>query len=200
MPESEITLAPRMDDYFRDVVVEVVRERKIDATEAAVSYLVSLLCSYARPDADVGSTLTEPLTFLLRDALNAPGSVRFQRLRLLGDGVLYAMGFFGEHIDKKGVDRSYVLSVGSTAYDNASAMMRLGSHHGPDVLGELAAKFGGFVGVLSDVAEGTMARGARGSEGAMRLYERWLKTGSTRIAGELGVLGLMPNRGGRGLH
>src|SRR5262245_19111737 len=98
-----------MSEYFRSVVSDAIRCRQIEATEAAEGYLVALLCDYAHPDPEAESTLTEPLTFLLRDALDATGPERFRRLRILGDGVLYAVGFFGGHIELLGVDRSYVL-------------------------------------------------------------------------------------------
>ena len=32
------------------------------------------------------------------------------------------------------------------------------------------------------------------------MYERWLKTGSSRLAEELGARGIVPTRGAGGLH
>lgn len=202
MQEPTIALSPSMTEYFRGIVDEAIRERRVEATDAAVSYVVGLLCSYARPDQDAATTLTQPFTFLLRDALTASGSERFHRLRTLGDGVLYTAGFFGDHVAHKGVDRRYVLSVGRSAYDGAAAMLRLGSRAlvGPDVLGELSKKFERFVEVLADVADGTMASASQSSESVVQLYERWQRTGSPRLAEELGALGLMPSRGAGGTH
>jgi hypothetical protein len=197
-----IAISPSISDYFQGVVDDAVRSRQIDATAAATSYLVGLLCDFAHPDEEAGSTLSRPLTFLLRDALDAPPPERFRRLRSLGDGVLYAMGFFGDHIDLKGADRGYVVTVGSTAYDHAAAMLRIGAHgnNGPDVLGELAIKFERFVEVLADVADGTIARGARDERSVVKLYERWLRTGSARLAEELGTRGIVPTRGAGGVN
>ena len=39
----------------------------MDATKAASSYLVGLLCDYAHPDEEAESLFTKPLTFLLHD-------------------------------------------------------------------------------------------------------------------------------------
>jgi hypothetical protein len=199
---EELAIAPRLGEYFRGVVDDVIRQRRIDATDAAVGYVVGLLCSYARPDQQAAATLNEPLTFLLRDAMAASGSERFRRLRMLGDGVLYAAGFFGEHIAHRGVDRRYVLTVGRSAYDGAAAMLHVNRQGpaAPAVLRELSAKFDRFVEILADVADGTMAHASQSSEGIVQLYERWLRTGSTRLAGELGALGLMPSRGAGGTH
>jgi hypothetical protein len=200
MTKAHIAISPSMSQYFRDAVDDVVKARRIEATEAAVSYVVGLLCSFAHPDRDAESTLSRPLTFQLRDAMEAVGSERFRRLRALGDGVLYAAGFFGDHIEQKGVDRGYVVTVGRSAYDHAAAMLRAPRGEGPDVLAELAAKFERFVEVLGDVADGTLASAAHDERSLVRLYERWLKTGSTRLADELGAMGIVPTRGAGGVH
>ncbi len=200
---QSISLSPSMSGYFQEVVSEALRSRNLEATEAASSYLVDLLCDYAHPDEQSGSTLTQPLTFLLRDALEATGAERFQRLRGLGDGVLYVAGFFGGHIDSKGIHRGYIVSVGSTAYREAAAMLRRSPKvmgQGPDVLSELADKFERFAQVLGDVADAALASNARDPRGMLKLYERWLRTGSSRLAEELGARGLIPTRGAGGLN
>jgi len=200
---QKISLSPSMSGYFQEVVSEALRSRNLEATDAASSYLVDLLCDYAHPDEQSGSTLTQPLTFLLRDALEATGAERFQRLRGLGDGVLYVAGFFGGHIDSKGIHRGYIVSVGSTAYREAAAMLRRSpkvTGQGPDVLSELADKFERFAQVLGDVADAALASNARDPRAMLKLYERWLRTGSSRLAEELGARGLIPTRGTGGLN
>ena len=152
MTTPKIAIAPSIDEYFEEVVTDALRSRRIEATQAASQYLVGLLVSYAHPDEEAGSALERPLTFQLQDALEATGAERFRRLRALGDGVLYALGFFGDHIEVRGVDRGYVVSVGTTAYQSAASMIawpvRPAASDAPDVLGELAAKFERFARVL----------------------------------------------------
>jgi hypothetical protein len=197
-----IALSTSISQYFQEVIDDAIRGRNVEATEAASSYLVGLLCDYARPDAEAASTLSQPLTFLLRDALDAAGSERFRRLRTLGDGVLYALGFFAGHIEGRGIDRGYVITVGSSAYEHAAAMLRLGAGRAgsSDVLAELAAKFEHFAEVIGDVADGSMASNARDDGSVVKLYERWLRTGSQRLAEALGEHGLVPTRGAGGVN
>lgn len=198
-----IAIAPSMSRYFEEIIADAMRVRHIQATEAASRYLVGILCDYAHPDEEAGSPFTKPLTFLLRDALDAIGAERFRKLRALGDGILYALGFFGGHIELRGVDRKYVVGVGSAAYSHASAMLRMSTPQespGTDVLGELTQKFDRFAEVLADVAEGTLACGARDQRSLVKLYERWLRTGSSRLAEELGSHGIIPVRGKGGLN
>src|SRR5262249_53371870 len=99
----------------------------------------------------------------------------------------------------RGIDRGYVSSVGATAYTHAAAMMRIKTRVEPkavpDVLSELAAKFDRFAAVLRDVAEGTIVCGPRDERSIVKLYERWLKTGSAPLAEELGARGIVPPRG-----
>jgi len=197
-----IAIAPNITEFFQGVISDAIRVRKVDATDAAASYLVGLLCAYAHPNEETGSTFNRPLTFLLHDALEAMGAERFRRLRALGDHALYAIGFFGGHIEQRGVDKGYVCGVGSTAYTHAAAMLRVKGKPepsgAPDVLSELATKFERFAAVLRDVAEGTLAVGARDERSIVRLYERWLRTGSSRLAEELGARGIVPTRGAGG--
>jgi hypothetical protein len=196
-----IAISPSITDYFGSVVDDALRSRNVQASPAASQYVVGILCDFARPNEEVEAAFSKPLTFLLRDALEAPFAERFRRLRALGDGVLYAVGFFGGHIELRGIDRRYVMHVGSSAYTNAAAML-----HAPGradkfgVLEELAAKFGDFVDVLTEIAEGAIAMGTRDERGVVKLYERWLRTGSSRIAEELGARGIIPTRGVEGLN
>jgi hypothetical protein len=199
-PSPAIELTPSLGEYFREVVSEAIKGREVKASPASETYLVQLLSDFAKPTQETSSPLTEPITFLLRDAMNASGSERFRRLQTLGDGVLYGVGFFGVRLQDP--DKRYLVHVGSTAYGHAAQMLRTnnGVAAGPDVLDELARKFGGFVEVLSYVSDWVMAQSARGEEGLVKLYERWLRTGSGVIERSLGEQGLVVQKNPGGLH
>src|SRR5438094_10576614 len=125
MPSSPVlAIAPDVSAYFQEQLDGAIKARRVDATEAASSYLVALLAGFAAPTEAIRSTFDVPLTFQLRDAMEGSGQQRFEALRSLGDRVLYALGFFGVAIETR-VDRSYVVGVGSSAYENAAAMLRL---------------------------------------------------------------------------
>ena len=206
-----IALANSLGSFFHEAIGEAVRAQQVEATDQAMSYLVALLSDFAHPNADRDDTFDRPLAFLLDEALRTTGAQRFQRLRALGDGVLYISGFFGDHIETRGVDVGYVTSVGATAYRGVASMLRRppadtaeATSKRPDtednVFTELAQNFDRFVGVLTTVADSTLAQQARGERGIVMLYERWLRSGSTTLAKELGARGLVPHRGAGGLH
>jgi hypothetical protein len=188
--------------FFSEVVEDALRVQRVDATEGAARYLVALLTDYAHPNLRADATLDRPLTLLLDEAVRvADPAERFERLRTLGDGVLYGCGFFGDHFDARGVDPRYLRGLGTRAYGAAGSILRHGQETptAPDLFAELASNFDAFVGVLSDVADATVAMGIENSRGLVKAYERWLKTGSDRLAGALTSRGLMPTRGGRGV-
>jgi hypothetical protein len=195
-----IVAAQSVSHFFNEVVEDAMKAQGVEATEGATRYVVTLLADYAHPVGRAGEALDRPLTLLFDEALRVgDAGERFERLRTLGDGVLYGCGFFRDHFESRGVDPRYLQGLGTRAYGAASGMLTRGSDAaGHDVFGELSEKFGAFVSVLADVADSTLAMGADSTLGLLRTYERWLKTGSERLAGALASRGVVPTRGQRG--
>ncbi|MET0595145.1 MAG: hypothetical protein ABW133_20765, partial [Polyangiaceae bacterium] len=99
----------------------------------------------------------------------------------------------------------------ATAYRGVASMLRRSPADGSDgnvkrgedadnVFLELSSKFDRCVGVINTVADSTMAQQARGERGVVMLYEKWLRSGSTTLAKELGARGLVPRRNEGGVH
>jgi hypothetical protein len=199
---SSIVAAGSVSDFFVDMVGDAMKARRVEASPAATHYIVGLLSDFAKPDARAEETLERPLTFLLDEALHTPNvGERFEKLRSLGDGILYSSGFFGDHFEARGVDHKYIIGLGATAYENAGALIVTPAARGEsslDVFGELAAKFAAFVAVLTDVADATVAQGIQSSKNLVKLYERWLRTRSDRLADALSSHGFMTPRGAGG--
>ncbi|MEO8801669.1 MAG: hypothetical protein ABI551_27505 [Polyangiaceae bacterium] len=202
MSQPSIVATESIDGFFHDIVTGAIRSRKVDATGEATTYLVGVLTDFAAPGGKAGETMDRPLTFLLDEALHTPKPAeRFERLRILGDGVLYSSGFFADHFEARGVQQRYLVGIGAAAYGAASSMLANGRTEGdcfPDVFGELAENFDTFVDVVAEVANLTIAKGVASSKSLLALYERWLKTGSESLASALTERGLVPVRGGRG--
>src|SRR5262249_26062910 len=153
-----------------EVLEDAMKSRGVSASEGAISYVVALLADLAKPGSPIERTLERPLTLLLDEALHTPElGDRFERLRTLGDGVLYSSGFFADHFEARGVDTRYVMSIGRTAYENAGSLLRAGEGE-PDIFRELAQGFTSFVDVIADVANATIASGVATSRGLLKLY------------------------------
>jgi hypothetical protein len=197
-----IVAAQSVSHFFGEWVEDAMRSRRVDATDGAVRYLVALLADYAHPGCRAGEALERPLTLLFDEALRvADPAERFDRLRTLGDGILYGCGFFGDHFEARGVDTKYVQGLGTRAYGAASSMLRHGLNGGDtgDLFAELARNFGLFVDVVEDVADATIAMGMENPRGLLKVYERWLRTGSERLASALTARGMVPMRGSKGI-
>ncbi len=85
------------------------------------------------------------------------------------------------------MDVDYYVSMGEYAYGSLS---RRDTDAFGDVFTELARKFVAYMDVLADISERT---GATRSPDVLRLYERWLRTGSARDGQRLAQRGVVPN-------
>jgi hypothetical protein len=184
------------------LVLAAREDRGVEATDAATAYLTGLLADYARPGALNLETLERPFTLLLAEAEESSGGERFEKLRAVGDGVLYVRGLFSEHLETRGVALRYVSSVGARAYEGARHVLHRAGTLSPatDVFGELAQRFDAFVELLGAVADRMMAQGAASNGNVLKLYERWLRTGSTALGEALVAQGLVPVRPLVGVH
>ncbi len=198
-----IVATVRLDDFFAEIVEDSMKSREVQASEAAKTYVVSLLSDLAKPGSAVERTMEHSLTLLLDEALHTEArGDRFERLRALGDGVLYASGFFSDHFEARGVDANYVMGIGKTAYESAGSLLYPATTRGStdDIFHELATGFASFVAVIADVANTTLSKGVSTSRGLLHLYERWLKTRSGRLAETLSTHGFVAPRGDRKVY
>ncbi|HEV7800775.1 MAG TPA: hypothetical protein VGP15_06845, partial [Burkholderiales bacterium] len=162
-------------EYFRELVESALARQHVQAGDMTSYYLVNLLCQFVRPDASRAfSRDAEPLAFRLGRALEAAGSARRAELRSVGDFSLFMSGFFSDSFRRRTVDVDYYVSMGEYAYGSLS---RREEDAFAEVFGELARKFVGFTDVLADISERTALTS---SGDLLRLYEKWLRTGSSR--------------------
>src|SRR5262249_62084260 len=115
------------------------------------------------------------------------GMERRARLRNLADFSLFMSGFYSDSLLRGAADIDYYVSMGEYAYASLA-------HRDSDAFGEayaeLGRKFVPFMDVLTDISERTGQTSARD---ILRLYERWLRTGSVRTGQQLAEQGITPN-------
>ena len=176
-------------EYFKDLVESALTRQHLRTSELTEYYLVDLLCRFVRPDRRIPfyDDTSEPLALRLRRALESGGMEQRARLRNLGDFSLFTSGFFSDSLNRQAVDVDYYVSMGEYAY---GSLGRRDADAFGEVFAELARKFVAYMDVLAEVSERT---GAAGSTDVLRLYERWLRTGSTRDGQRLVDRGVVPN-------
>ncbi len=181
-------------EYFRGLVEEAMDHQHVDADELTAGYVVHMLSMFARRDGHTESAFSnEPLAMRLGQALETGGSRQRALLREVGDASLFISGFFPDRLRRSLVDVDYYATLGGYAY--SSLGQREDETLAP-VFAELAEQFLQFVDVLSEVSERTALSS---SADVLRLYERWLRTGSRHCGQRLIEQGVVPvtNRGHR---
>ena len=174
---------------FTELVEGALDETRVQPTPMAAAYLVELLDDRIHVPQESGPPRggERALCEALLRARRKRGKLRVACLRRLGDRALFVSGFFGESLEARPVGLRYYRDLGRTAYaDVASNLAKVrpqGSDQGPHeqrwplLFEELADRFREFVDVLAEVSDHTAARGPGG---LLRLYTRYLQTGSSR--------------------
>jgi hypothetical protein len=171
-------------EYFKEQVDRALVNQGVRAGELTAYYVVNLLAGFLQRPAEEDD---EPLAFKFVRALESSGLRQRTGLREVGDASLFVSGFFSDSLRRKLVDVDYYASIGGSAY---TALSRSETDRLSPVFSELAENFGRFVDVLSEVSE---RASCTSNADLLRLYEKWLKTGSRRSGQLLIERGVMPN-------
>lgn len=189
--KSFVFLTP--EEHFSEVVKEACKNRQIAAQPAVEVYLVQLLRHYLnsnnfhQPPIDEGSE-KPPETFaeMYLLAMNSDGLKRKELMRTVADRALYLTGFFGDSLQKKTVDIEYYAELGSAAYLNLHSWTKENSLS--HVYKTFSRRFMDFVEVLNYISEKSSVQS---DQNVLRLYDRYLRTGSELAREKLNELGVV---------
>ncbi|HZZ85581.1 MAG TPA: hypothetical protein VFE30_13665 [Anaeromyxobacteraceae bacterium] len=183
---GSIVVGKSAEEYFRELVSEALATRKLKVREETEFYLVHLLARFLDreelfTETPGGGAEAEPLALILMRALAADRARRYQGLKRLGDTSLFVSGFFGDSLSRAAVDVSYYIAMGGRAYGalGGGAVAPAGM---AGLYAELSERFEQFVDLYAEIAELSELSSNRG---LVRLYERFLLTGSRRVARRL---------------
>jgi hypothetical protein len=176
-------------EFFKEQVEAACERQKVFPQPLTSYYIVSLLADFThleRSAAAEALASNEPLGVRFARALQSGGSNQRLGLKQVGDLSLFISGFFSDSLRRGLVDVDYYVSLGGYAYGSLGAT--------PDALSpifaELSDKFVSFVDVLSEVSDRTSLTS---HSDLLRLYEKWLRTGSRRNGDLLAEQGIVPN-------
>jgi hypothetical protein len=193
-------------EFFREQLERAMEHQKVSTSEFIQYYLVNLLAGcvrgelHCRPQPAGGLPPSEPgfdetpLAVLYVRAIHSSRRDRARLLRAMGDTALFVSGFFADSLSGCLVDLDYYKAMGGFAY------ARLAEDEdprvfGPEVFSELSGRFTEFADLLSEISE---ASHLASNQSVLRLYERWLQTGSRRVAALLAERGITPVNPGEG--
>jgi len=179
-------------EFFREQLSQAMEHQRVSTSAFTEYYLVNLLAAFMRgenlPGREPGYDEV-PLAILYVRALQASRFERAQRLRAMGDTALFLSGFFGDSLADKEADVRYYATLGGRAYSRLSREHEGPGRLGPVVFSELSDRFRQLVDVLAEVSEKSRLKTPAS---VVRLYERWLQTGSRRAAALLAERGITP--------
>jgi len=174
-------------EYFRELVDTAMQRQHVAARELTSFYVVNLLTGFIHFDLSASASDAEPLGVRFVKALGAAGSRQREELRQIGDLSLFISGFFSDSLQRSLVDVDYYIQLGEHAY---RSLARHDDGVFGDVFDELSGKFAAFVDVLGEVSERSALTT---NSDLLRLYERWVRTGSRRSGDLLAARGIVPN-------
>jgi hypothetical protein len=176
-------------EFFKEQVEAVCERQHLQAQPLTSYYVVSLLSEFthlgnALAGDAVGSA--EALGVKLLRALHSGGSMQRLGLKQVGDASLFISGFFSDSLRRSLVDIDYYISLGGYAYRSLGTSDDTLS----PIFAELSDKFLAFVDVLSEISARTQLTN---DSDVLRLYEKWLRTGSRHNGDLLAERGIVPN-------
>ena len=192
---AKLTRVDNLTEFFRDGLIKALANQHVSLDEHASHYVVSLLVLYSRTEAShagvrPGQRWASLAELFARASATTSAAEREALLQRLGDMSLFVAGFFAHGFERRLVVVDYHIAMGGRAYGTlAAAPIRGPRRTLCGVFGELARKFQPVVDAIAEIGDSARVWGAND---VLRLYELWLKTGSSRALGLLRQLGVAP--------
>lgn len=181
------------EQHFSEVITEAFQERHVQPQPYVQAYLVQLLKHYLDSKnfhQPLGNDSTEkpPETFaeMYLHAMNCESPKNREMMRVVADRSLYLTGFFADSLNRKVVDIDYYVEIGSAAYLNLSSWTTDDSLS--FVFQTFSKRFLDFVEVLNYISEKSLVQS---DQNVLRLYDRYLRTGSDLAREKLTELGVV---------
>jgi hypothetical protein len=178
-------------DFFSVLVDDALEARRVETFPLVRDYLVRLLEGFLRADdsRDSADGPRPPIRTLAETLLHASQldtGPRHELLKRLGDTSLYVSGFFGDSLHRKIVDIDYYVSIGGLAFGTLAKETREDLQ--AQMYDEVSNRFLDYVDVLTVVSQRSMIRS---DQDVLRLYSRYLTTGSELARDQLIERGLL---------
>lgn len=179
MSDKKINFLVSTKDFFHDVVQEAIVARKMNTFPLAQNYLVSILENYIHTNnlfdtqTENGKKTRETLAETFLKAQNSNPTVKIELLKKLGDVSLYVSGFFADSLSRKIVDVDYYVDMGEVAYATLASEIKEDTSR--KVFKDFSSRFLEYVDLLTTISQKSLVQN---DESILRLYEKYLKTGS----------------------
>jgi hypothetical protein len=189
---SVIFISPQQ--HFAELLKEACEYRNIQILPASETYLLNMLNFYIdsrnlfSPLIHDESSERPPDTFaeLYLTALTLEDPKNRLYMKILADKALYLSGFFGDSLQKRSVDIDYYMGIGASAYSNLAAWTK--EETTAAVYSTISKKFIDYADLLSYISDKSSLQS---EQNILKLYERYVKTGSELARDKLAELGVV---------
>lgn len=179
----ELFVSPKQ--HFEELVDNGISRFQIRTPKAVQDYLVGLLEFYLDTrNLFPAQNLTLAETYLQSAQMDSAN--RREALKQMGDRCLYVSGFFSDSLQRKLVDVDYYADMGVAAYGQLAGLATEDTT--AQVYRVFSKRFLEFVDVLSFISQKSLVQT---DESVLRLYDRYLRTGSTLARERLEELGVV---------
>lgn len=177
-------------EFFSDELRRLMEKHQLSTAQDSFHYLVDLMVRHTESKEffakdEEGRLKNNVLAEIYGEYLQGDAEQKRIALRRLGDVCLMVTGFFPDSLNRKLIDIDYYFGMGGTAYWQLANMQMTNLTRG--LFKELAVKFKLFSEVLSELSERS---GLQSNTDLLRVYEKWLLTGSDRLKGLLSEHGI----------
>jgi hypothetical protein len=173
-------------EHFTEMVEWGFYKRKLKAPTESKVYLVGVLEKFLNSnnlfEADSFETLAE--SYL--KARTSDSITKNNLLKKLADKTLYICGYFGDSLNRKLVDVDYYVDMGGLAYKELAFSTR--EENLSAVYIDFSKRFVNYVDVLTHISEYSFIKS---DNSVLRIYERYLKTGSKLAQEKLTEMGVV---------
>ena len=177
-------------EYFSDELKRVMEKHQLSTAQDSFHYLVDLMVRHTESEQffakdEEGRLKNNVLADIYGEYLQGDTQQKRIALRRLGDVCLMVTGFFPDSLNRKLIDIDYYFGMGGTAYWTLSNLQLTDLTR--TLFKELSVKFKTFSEVLAEFSDRS---GLQNNKDLLRIYEKWLLTGSDRLKGLLSEHGI----------
>jgi len=181
----KLSIIKKPEAFFSELLESAIKKQKLNISDSTKVYLIDLLSRNATNNELIVKTdkcpyADKPISIIFQQSLIEPISQRREMLKYVGDYSLYIGGYFNESLNRKIIDVGYYTCIGSQAFGNLSRIAtssQIGS-----LYNEMFIKFSFLMDLLIEVSFDTLMTKATD---ILRLYDRWLQTGSAVLERKL---------------
>lgn len=182
---NQLAIVTSVEDFFRDEVERIAIKHGLQLNDPIKNYVKEVLVKFVDhhelklSHPRVPEKSLSPTEFWL-ETQQLPFAQQMMALQYLGDYSLFTTGFFGENIKKSCLDMDYFQSLGGKAYQRAGEIREsIAAERALNVFFTMSESFTKISELISEIFDQTMLHDP---ERSLKLFERWQKSGSSRLA------------------